>query len=73
MEPLIGSFSSTAIPANDHRNRNNQLRLPNQFLLPPLTIAQLYRCCWQVELFFKWIKHLRIKAFCVTSENAVKD
>ena len=47
--------------------------LSNQFLLSPLTIAQLYRCRWQVELFFKWIKqHLRIKAFFGTSENAVK-
>jgi IS4 transposase len=41
--------------------------------LPALTIADLYRCRWQVELFFKWIKeHLRIKAFYGTSENAVK-
>jgi Transposase DDE domain. len=41
--------------------------------LPALTITELYRCRWQVELFFKWIKqHLRIKAFFGTSENAVK-
>jgi transposase len=41
--------------------------------LPPLTIAQLYRSRWQVELFFKWIKqHLRIKNFYGTSENALK-
>ena len=47
--------------------------LTNNFLLPPLTIAQRYRCRWQVELFFKWIKqHLRIKAFYGTSLNAVK-
>ena len=47
--------------------------LTNQFDLPPLTIAQLYKSRWQVELFFKWIKqHLRIKAFYGTSENAVK-
>lgn len=47
--------------------------LTNHFLLPALTIAQLYKCRWQVELFFKWIKqHLRIKAFYGTSENAVK-
>src|SRR2546426_11133531 len=47
--------------------------LTNNFLLPALTIAQLYRCRWQVELFFRWIKqHLRIKAFFGTSENAVK-
>jgi IS4 transposase len=45
----------------------------NNFLLPALTIAQLYKCRWQVELFFKWIKqHLRIKAFYGISENAVK-
>jgi hypothetical protein len=47
--------------------------LTNNFLLSPLTIAQLYRTRWQVELFFRWIKqHLRIKAFYGTSENAVK-
>jgi hypothetical protein len=47
--------------------------LTNNFSLPAITIAQLYRCRWQVELFFKWIKqHLRIKAFYGTSENAVK-
>lgn len=47
--------------------------LTNNFLLPALTIANIYRCRWQVELFFKWIKqHLRIKAFYGTSENAVK-
>jgi len=47
--------------------------LTNNFALPALTIAELYRCRWQVELFFKWIKqHLRIKAFFGTSENAVK-
>ena len=47
--------------------------LSNNFALPALTITELYRCRWQVELFFKWIKqHLRIKAFFGTSENAVK-
>jgi hypothetical protein len=47
--------------------------LTNNFILPALTIADLYRCRWQVELFFKWIKqHLRIKVFFGTSENAVK-
>jgi len=47
--------------------------LSNNFIVPALTIADLYRCRWQVELFFKWIKqHLRIKAFYGTSENAVK-
>jgi len=53
---------------------NKRLRfLTNNFALPALTIAQIYKCRWQVELFFKWIKqHLRIKAFFGTSENAVK-
>ena len=47
--------------------------LTNNFELPALTIAQLYRCRWQVELFFKWIKqNLRIKAFLGNSDNAVK-
>ena len=47
--------------------------LTNNFTLPALTIAQIYKCRWQVELFFKWIKqHLRIKAFYGTTENAVK-
>ncbi len=47
--------------------------LTNQFLLPALTIAELYRYRWRVEIFFKWIKqHLRIKSFYGTSENAVK-
>ena len=47
--------------------------LTNNFVSPALTIARLYKCRWQVELFFKWIKqHLRIKSFYGTSENAVK-
>ena len=47
--------------------------LTNNFELPAITIAELYRCRWQVELFFKWIKqHLRIKAFYGTSPNAVR-
>ena len=47
--------------------------LTNNFTLPAVTIAQIYKLRWQVELFFKWIKqHLRIKAFYGTSENAVK-
>jgi len=55
----------------DKENRINLLT--NQMTLPALTIAELYRYRWQVELFFKWIKqHLRIKAFYGTSENAVK-
>jgi hypothetical protein len=56
------------------KEQNKKLTfLTNQFALPAITIADLYRCRWQVELFFKWIKqHLRIKAFYGTSENAVK-
>jgi hypothetical protein len=47
--------------------------LTNNFSLLPLTIAQLYRARWQVELFFRWIKqHLHMQAFYGTSENAVK-
>lgn len=59
-----------------YRDAETQKRfvfLTNNFTLPALTIAQLYKARWQVELFFKWIKqHLRIKAFYGTSENAVK-
>ena len=47
--------------------------MTNNFTLPALTIAHLYKCRWRVELFFKWIKqYLRIKAFFGTSQNAVK-
>jgi hypothetical protein len=57
-------------------DKENDKRLKfftNHFELPALTIAQLDKCRWQVELFFKWIKqHLRIKAFFGTNENAVK-
>jgi len=57
----------------DRETEKRLLFLTNNFTLPALTIAQLYKCRWQVELFFKWIKqHLRIKAFYGTSENAVK-
>ncbi len=54
-------------------DRKSLIVLTNNFALPALTITTLYRCRWQIELFFKWIKqHLRIKAFFGTSENAVK-
>ncbi len=57
----------------DRETNKRLVFLTNNFTLPPLTIAQLYRCRWQVELFFKWIKqHLRIKKFYGTSENALK-
>jgi len=47
--------------------------LTNNFVLPALTITQLYKCRWQIELFFKWIKqHLRIKTFYGTSPGAVR-
>jgi hypothetical protein len=77
---LIGPKSSQEYPAPLRRitcfeaqSQKRLVFLTNNFLLPPLTIAQLYQRRWQVELFFKWIKqHLRIKAFYGTSPNAVK-
>ena len=57
----------------DPTTGKNFVFITNNFLLPALTIARLYKSRWQVELFFKWIKqHLRIKAFYGTSENAVR-
>jgi Domain of unknown function (DUF4372)/Transposase DDE domain len=57
----------------DNETQKRLKFLTNNFVLPAFTIAQIYKCRWQVELFFKWIKqHLRIKAFYGTSENAVK-
>jgi len=77
---LSGSKSSQEYPVPlrrttyfDAQSQKRLVFLTNNFLLPPLTIAQLYQRRWQVELFFKWIKqHLRIKAFYGTSPNAVK-
>ena len=77
---LDGVYSGTTYPDRLRRIRyrdpeSNQtlVFLTNNFALPPLTIAELYRHRWRVELFFKWIKqHLRIKAFYGTSENAVR-
>jgi len=61
------------IKFKDPQSGKTLVFLTNNFALPPLTITQLYRCRWQIELFFKWIKqHLRIKAFFGTTENAVK-
>ena len=61
------------IKFHDAKHNKDLVFLTNNFDLPSLTIAQLYRCRWQVELFFKWIKqHLRIKRFYGTTENAVK-
>jgi Domain of unknown function (DUF4372)/Transposase DDE domain len=57
----------------DSKTQKRLIFLTNNFTLPALVIAQLYKSRWQVELFFKWIKqHLRIKAFYGTTENAVK-
>ncbi len=57
----------------DPQQERRLIFLTNNFTLPPLTVAQLYRSRWQVELFFKWIKqHLRIRKFYGTSANALK-
>ena len=57
----------------DPKTKKRLAFLTNNFTLPALTIAHLYRSRWAVELFFRWIKsHLRLKAFYGTSENAVK-
>ena len=57
----------------DDEQKRHLVFLTNHFKLPALTVAELYRYRWKVELFFKWIKqHLRIKAFYGTSETAVK-
>ena len=76
---LLVFYSQQAYPARLRRIRYRDTEgrqlvfLTNHMTLPPLTICDLYRLRWQVELFFKWIKqHLRIKAFFGTSENAVK-
>jgi len=77
---LGGFYSNQSYPDKPRRikfydeQQNKRLTfLTNQFTLPAATIADLYRCRWHVEIFFKWIKeHLRIKAFYGTSENAVK-
>ncbi len=77
---LTASASAKAYPDALRRvsyvdaETNKRLKfLTNNFALPAVTIAQIYKSRWQVELFFKWIKqHLRIKKFYGTSENAVK-
>ena len=57
----------------DPRQNKNLVFLTNNFQLPSLTVAELFKCRWRVEIFFKWIKqHLRIKSFYGTSPNAVK-
>jgi len=77
---LNGFYASQDYPAVLRRigyfdTETNQkfVFLTNNFTLPALTIAQLYKCRWQIEIFFKWIKqYLRIKTFFGTTENAVK-
>ncbi len=77
---LAGVKSAESYPAAlrrisfyDIEKKRRLVFLTNNFTLPALSIAQLYKCRWQVELFFKWIKqNLRIKAFYGTSPNAVK-
>jgi Domain of unknown function (DUF4372)/Transposase DDE domain len=77
---LCGHFTAAEFPSALRRVKfydaiNDKLLVfvTNHFGLPALSVAALYRCRWQIELFFKWIKqHLRIKAFFGTSENAVK-
>src|SRR5450755_2282114 len=78
---ILSSFESASVYPDALRRvsyfdaeTNKRLSfLTNNFTLPALAIAQIYKQRWQVELFFKWIKqHLRIKAFYGTSENAVK-
>jgi hypothetical protein len=57
----------------DTEKKKRLIFLTNHVALPAFTVAELFRCRWKIELFFKWIKqHLRIKAFYGTSENAVK-
>ena len=77
---LSGFYAAQGYPGKLRRIKYHDLKtgktfvfLTNNFALPAITTADLYRCRWQVELFFKWIKqHLRIKSFFGTTDNAVK-
>jgi len=77
---ITGSRSAASYPEKLRRVRFKDPEsgkaytfLTNDFALPPLTVAKLYKYRWQIEIFFKWIKqHLRIKAFYGRSPNAVK-
>jgi transposase len=77
---LNGFYASQDYPAAlrrisyfDNETNKRFVFLTNNFALPALTIAQLYKCRWQIEVFFKWIKqYLRIKTFYGTTKNAVK-
>lgn len=77
---LHGFYTSQDYPAVlrrvgffDMETNKRFIFLTNNFTLPALTIARLYKCRWQIEIFFKWIKqYLRIKTFFGTTENTVK-
>jgi len=77
---LNGFYASQDYPAVlrrigyfDLETKKKFIFLTNNFVLPAVTIAQLYKCRWQIEIFFKWIKqYLRIKTFFGLTENAVK-
>ena len=78
---VLSSFASASVYPDalrrvsyfDAETKKRLKFLTNNFTLPALTIARIYKQWWQVELFFRWIKqHLRIQAFYGTSENAVK-
>jgi hypothetical protein len=77
---LIGFYAARGYPEKPRRVKYYDLKtdktfvfLTNNFVPPAMTIADLYRCRWQVELFYKWSKqHLRIKSFYGTTDNAVK-
>lgn len=77
---LTGFYSSQKYPIRLRRIKyldpvtgKKLVFLTNNFSLPAPTIAELFRCRWQIEIFFKWVKqHLRIKSFFGTTENAVK-
>ena len=76
----VSKLSATAYPVPlrrisyvDPETKKRLVFMTNNFTLPALTIAQIYKQRWQVELFFRWIKqHLRVKAFFGTNQNAVK-
>ena len=72
-EPLDYPGPLRRVSYYDEETQKHLVFLTNNFTLPALTIAQIYKRRWQIELFFKWIKqNLRIKAFFGTSDNAVK-
>jgi hypothetical protein len=69
----LSQHSRTCQPGSRLAHLRRLIFLTNNFSLPALTITKIYKCRWQIELFFKWIKqHLRIKAFYGTAQNAVK-